>query len=250
MKMKSFFTSVALGAMVLSRTTSLSAETKVFTQLDDGTFDHTETILGEIAYQGGHMERGLLTLAAPLDVSALRFEFPASCDATILEAGTVTEGVADVARNIGQNRFSINEGRGMRARSIFVSIDGPASAGCSVLVFKTSAQQNPVPGTEYAYTCLQNTAPGYVPATIYSQNWSVPFRMAPNETVFIRSNLLPGRTAPFTSISFDGDASPAIHFVNVAVAASIATSPNCDLLPMYNFAVSSDQWRLELLRQH
>ena len=42
------------------------------------------------------MERGTLNLTTPLSVNYLRFEIPASCNGTIFEAGTITEGVADV----------------------------------------------------------------------------------------------------------------------------------------------------------
>lgn len=252
MKITSYVASAAIAAMVLAGATPANANTKVFTQLEDGTLAAAETYLGSIAYQGGLMERGTLTLTTALSISYLRFEIPATCDATIFEAGTITEGVADIARGLGRNRFVVNEGRGMRTRTVFASVNGVASAGCAILVFQsdgTPPPPQPTP-TEYAYTCLTNTTPYRVQASALAQNWNVPFSVSINETVMVRSNLLVGGRAPFVSIAFDGDASSGNHSVNVAVESGITTAPACDLLPLYNFTLSSDARRLELLRQH
>ncbi len=252
MKIKTYIASSAMAAMALSGATAASAGTKVFTQLEDGTLAPAETYLGSIAYHGGLMERGTLNLTTPLSVNYLRFEIPASCNGTIFEAGTITEGVADVAKVLGHNRFAVNEGRGMRTRSIFASVNGTASAGCAILVFQTDDTTTPPPSppSNYAYTCLSNATPYRVMASVLSQNWNVPFTTETNETVLLRSNLLYGGRAPFVTIAFDGDAGLGNHAVNVAVESGVTNAPQCDLLPFYNFTISDDGRRLELLRNH
>lgn len=251
MKITSILASVVLSSIGLIGATSARAETSVLIQSEDGTFNFAETNLGTIAYHGGLMERGLLTLTAPIDVRYLRFEMPSTCDGAIFEAGTITEGVADIAHGVGRNRFVVNEGRGMRTRTIFVSINGVASAGCAVSVFRTDDTTTPpTPSDQFAYTCLANSLSGSLSVAAVTDSARVPFVIHSNETLMVRSNLTAARTAPFVTISYDGDASSSNHQVNVAVDSAITNVPSCDLMPLYRFVLSADQLRVELSRQH
>lgn len=249
-KIASSFAVAAMAAIVSTGATSVSAGTQVFTQLEDGTLAPAETYLGAIAYHGGLMERATLNLTTAINIKYLRFEIPASCDATIFEAGTITEGVADIAEDIGRKRFVVNQGRGMRTRSVFASVNGIPSAGCDIAVFQTDNTTSPPPPTGYAYTCISNSTPNRIMASVLSENWQEPFSVTVNETMLVRSNLTTSGRAPFVSIAYDGDAGSGNHGVNVAVESGITATPSCDLLPLYNFSVSSDARRIELLRKH
>jgi hypothetical protein len=227
----------------------LRAESSVINSFEPTQAAPGETYLGAIPYHGGLMERGLLTLTAPQDLKFLRFEAPTSCDTSIFEAGTVTEGIADLAQSVGQNKFSVDGGRGVRARSVFVSINGAPSAGCAVLVFKLDTLPS-TPERDYAFTCLKNMAPNPVPGNVLSGNWSVPFTIAANEVSLIRSDLLPDGAAPFVSLAFDADATLGYYPVTMPIRSAIMTTPDCAVAPLYQFVLSADLRRLELVRQH
>lgn len=96
-----------------------------------------EELLGVISYEGGFASRLPVTVEPSALVKSFRVEIPAFCSGTtILEAGTISEGIFDRA---GSDReagtYSVNGGAGLRVSAIALSLNGPTGVGCTIPVY-------------------------------------------------------------------------------------------------------------------
>ena len=110
MKLFSIITSATLAGTLFLGAMNANAETTLLPT--------SETYIGSIAYTGGLLERGKLDLGTAQELKYIRIDVPSFCVGDVFEAGTITEGVEDVATALGQNTFAVNEGRGFRAKSV------------------------------------------------------------------------------------------------------------------------------------
>lgn len=98
-----------------------------------------EHLLGAIAYAGGFQTKVEMKLQQPEIVRRFRLAIPSYCEGVdILEAGTVSEGVQDVADAVGTPNggvFSVNKGAGQRISAVFASLNGPTGKTCQIPVF-------------------------------------------------------------------------------------------------------------------
>ncbi len=96
-----------------------------------------ETIAGAIDYKGGFAKLELQVTLKDI-VRSVRVGIPKFCkDVEILELGTITEGVYDEAElaNEAARIFSINKGAGLRISGVRLTLNGPATAECSIPLF-------------------------------------------------------------------------------------------------------------------
>jgi len=244
MKLISLITSaVAAGTLFLGALTA-SAETTLLPT--------NETYIGSIAYTGGLLERGNLDLGTAQDIKYLRIDVPSFCVGEVFQAGTITEGVEDVATALGQNVFSVNEGRGFRAKGVFISVNGPASAGCNILVFKSDRAQTPPtpppPGTAKAYSCVTNGTGLQAAGNFVNNGWAVQFTLQPGQMMMLQGDLGPGGVLPNLAITFDADATLGYYPVTVPVASAVQDRGDCARAPLYQFVLDAYQRRLSLVR--
>jgi hypothetical protein len=216
----------------------------------------TETYLGAVSYPGGLMERAGLRLNAVTDLRYLRVEVPSFCSGQVFEVGYVSNGTYLTAERVRDNTFAINGGRGMLADGVYLSINGPQSSGCSVLVFKVDAvaptppAPTPTPVQEYAYTCLTNAAVAAIPTNVTTPGGTTQGVVYPGQTVIISQPVLPGRLIPNMSFSFDADASMGYFPVSIAVTSTILPIGNCQYAPLYQYVEDPVMRRLNLVRLH
>ena len=98
---------------------------------------HTDRFIGVLHYNGGFVERLPLDLA-PVFVRQFRVDIPSFCQGVeILEAGTRTEGVFDLASATDDlaHTYHVNGGSGARISQIAVSFNGPPNQSCDVPVY-------------------------------------------------------------------------------------------------------------------
>jgi hypothetical protein len=245
MKLISMITSaLATGTLLLGAMTA-NAETTLLPT--------SETYIGSITYTGGLMERGKLDLGTAQEIKYLRIDVPSFCVGEVFEAGTITEGVEDLATALGQNTFSVNEGRGFRAKGVFISVNGPASPGCNILVFKSDRPQTPPPpppppGGGKAYSCVTNGT-GYQAAGNFVNNgWAVPFTLQPGQMMMLQADLQLGGALPNLSLTFDADATIGYYPVSVPVASVAQARGDCSRAPLYQFVLDVYQRRFNLIR--
>ena len=211
-----------------------------------------ETYLGAVSYPGGLMERAGLRLSAPSEIKYLRVDVPSYCTGQVFEVGLVTNGTYLTAENLGGNLFSVNSGRGLYVDGVYLSINGPQSAGCSVLVFKVESNPTPIPPPaptqEFAYVCLTNGARAAIPTNVSTPSGTTQGVVYPGQTVIISQPVLPGRVIPNLSVSFDADASLGYLPMSVYVASTIMPVGNCQYAPLYQYVEDVAMRRLNLVR--
>lgn len=210
-----------------------------------------ETYIGSIAYRGGLMERGELRLNQAQELKYLRFDIPSFCKGEIFEAGTITEGVADVAEELKTNYFSVNGGRGMRAGKVFVSVNGPQSEGCNILVFKLAKAPGhdplPPPTNQKAYTCVTNQSIYSIAGQIQTPGSTQSFSLVPNQTIIINR---PGNMTDPVSLVFDQDLTNGYQAVSVRVEGKIQARGDCSQAPSYSFLEDQLNRKLIVVRNH
>lgn len=216
-----------------------------------------ETYLGAISYTGGLMERAGLRLNNVTELRYLRVEAPSFCSAQVFEVGFVSSGVYMIAERVRDNTFAINGGRGLPADGVYLSINGPQSGGCSVLVFKVDSTTTPptpapapVPVQEYAYACLTNAARAAIPTNVTTPGGTTQGVVYPGQTVIISQPVLAGRVVPTMTLSFDADSSLGYAPVNVQVLSSILSVGHCQYAPLYQYVEDTVLRRLTLVRLH
>ena len=216
-----------------------------------------ETYLGAVSYPGGLMERAGLRLSTIQDLRYLRVEIPSFCSGQVFEVGFVSNGNYLTAEKVRDNVYAINGGRGMLSDGIYLSINGPQSSGCSVLVFKvenTAPAPTPVPPPapvqEYAYACVTNAARGAVPTNVVTQSGTTQGVVYPGQTVIVSNPVLPGRLIPAMSFSFDADASLGYLPVSVGIESAILPVGDCRYAPLYQYVEDALMRRLSLVRLH
>ena len=216
----------------------------------------SETYLGAVSYPGGLMERAGLRLNTVTDLRYLRVEVPSFCSGQVFEVGYVSNGAYLTAERVRDNTFAVNGGRGMLSDGVYLSINGPQSNGCSVLIFKVDAvtptppAPTPAPTQEYAYTCLTNAAAAAIPTNVTTPGGTTQGVIYPGQTVIISQPVLPGRVIPSMSLSFDADASLGYLPVSVSVASTILTAGHCQYAPLYQYVEDPVLRRLNLVRLH
>ena len=254
MRLISLIASNLLAASIVFGATAVSAQTTMTAS--------QETYLGAVAYPGGLMERAGLRLSSIQDLKYLRIDMPSFCSGEVFEVGYVSNGQYLKAERVSNNVFSVNYGRGMLSDGVYLSINGPLSAGCSVLVFKLESSTpaptpapNPAPPPaptpqEYAYTCLTNAARGPIPTNVVTSGGTTQGVVYPGQTVIINSPVMPGRVIPALSLSYDADASLGYFPVTVPVVSTILPVGNCQYAPLYQYVEDPVMRRLNLVRLH
>jgi hypothetical protein len=201
-----------------------------------------ETYLGAIHYQGGLLERGTLTLSQAMELKYIRFEIPNFCKPEIFEAGTVTEGIADLAQATDTpNLFAVNGGRGLRARSIFLSLNGPDNSSCHILVFSKSTTTEPAPepnpgdGSRSAksITCIVNDLNVPFIGRLITDGTPSDFSSPARTTSALITTLRADRTSPTVQFAFDADLSPGYIPQTVTLVSLIQEQPDCRTAPVY-----------------
>lgn len=247
MKLFSIITSATLAGTLFLGAMNANAETTLLPT--------SETYIGSIAYTGGLLERGKLDLGTAQELKYIRIDVPSFCVGDVFEAGTITEGVEDVATALGQNTFAVNEGRGFRAKSVFISVNGPTSPGCNILVFKSDRAQTPpaptptpAPGPGKAYSCVTNGTGYQVTANFVNSGWSVPFNLQPGQMMMLQADLLAGPALPNLAITFDADATMGYYPVSAPIASAIQSRGDCSMAPLYQFVLDTYQRRFNLVR--
>jgi hypothetical protein len=101
-----------------------------------------EELIGVVNYNGGFARQVPVVQSgrAPLSglVTGFRIAIPDFCKQTeILEAGTVSEGQFDAAQPVDtpSGAFIVNNGFGLRASDILVTLNGPFDTQCAVPVY-------------------------------------------------------------------------------------------------------------------
>lgn len=223
-----------------------------FAQAETTISSTNETYLRAVSYPGGLMERAGLRLAAPSEIRYLRVDVPSYCTGQVFEVGLVTNGTYLTAESLGGNLFSVNSGRGLYVDGVYLSINGPQSAGCSVLVFKVESNPTPIPPPaptqEFAYVCLTNGARAAIPTNVSTPSGTTQGIVYPGQTVIISQPVLPGRVIPNLTLSFDADASLGYLPMSVYVASTIMPVGNCQYAPLYQYVEDVGMRRLNLVR--
>jgi hypothetical protein len=111
-----------------------------------GGTDGNYVLAGVIHYAGGFQSH--LSLAAtPTDlITHFWARVPTFCQgADVLEGGTTTEGVYDVAQETDATRhiFEVNGGAGTRISSIELSLNGPSTLTCDIPIYTEAKQPQP-----------------------------------------------------------------------------------------------------------
>jgi hypothetical protein len=139
MTLRSDLLRLALAALSVSATAQAADAPQPLTAARGADASEAEsTLLGVIAYDGSFAYRARLDLAAPVDLAAFHVALPSFCgNVEILEAGTITEGIEDLAAlsRSGTNDFLVNDGHGQRVSAVFVTLNGPADARCTIPIF-------------------------------------------------------------------------------------------------------------------
>jgi hypothetical protein len=198
----------------------------------------SELYLGSIRYDGGLLERGTLTLGSPVDARFIRLEVPSFCQAEVFEAGTVTEGIPDLATPTGTpGIYAVAQGRGMRVRSIFASINGPDQAACHILVFARSDANQParpdLPPADEAKSvvCIINELAIPLNIQTLTDNFPTQFALAPRSTKLLSSPLRADRTAPTIVLTYDMDLSFAYQPAAATLATAVQSQESCVTAP-------------------
>jgi hypothetical protein len=222
------------------------------------TLSANEHYLGAIPYQGGLLERGRLELSDVAVLKYLRFEVPSHCKADIFEAGTTTEGVDDLAeRTRTAHVFSVNEGRGIRARSVFLSLNGAEAQNCHVLVFSRQVldlpppPSDPSPPNASAITCIENSLsfPIITQLHVGTDNRQVSqVLFQPQRTSILNHAVGSEGGLPSISMVFDRDLSTNTVIANYALAATRSPYLDCAFAPRYRFVSIFGTSLIELVR--
>jgi hypothetical protein len=204
------------------------------------TVSQDETYIGAIRYEGGLVERAVLTLESAMDLRFVRFEVPNFCQADIFAAGTITEGVADHASATGvPGVYAVADGRGARVRSIFASLNGPDTSKCHVLVYARSSASLPsrpeLPPTQpyKAVTCIINELSIPFVGRILTDNIPTDLSIAPRMTTILVTTPRPDRSVPFVQLSYDMDMSLLYTPASAPLASQLQAQPGCLTAPTY-----------------
>ena len=202
----------------------------------------SESYLGSIEYHGGLLERGRLELSTAAFIKYLRFEIPSHCKADIFEAGTTTEGTDDLAeRTRTSGVFAINEGRGIRARGIFLSLNGANEQNCHVLIFGRDQLDNPTQPTDptapsgHAITCFENQLNFPVVAQLNNNGHISEVLFQARRTSILAQPLRGDAPLPLRTIEFDRDISANSLFANYSLLSTHAQNVDCATAPRYRF---------------
>ncbi len=97
-----------------------------------------EILLGALTHNGGFAKDVTLALDAPKMLTHIRFEVPEYCrNLQVLEAATVTEGIADKAKLVSKDKlvFAVHNGDGARISKVTAALNSIAGQSCSIPVY-------------------------------------------------------------------------------------------------------------------
>lgn len=249
---------LASALMLANLPFAYGAETKVLVASAENTTS-SETYLGAIHYQGGLLERGMLHLQQPAELQYIRFEIPNFCQPQIFEAGTVTEGVADLAdATETSNVFAVNGGRGIRARSVFLSLNGPDNSSCHILVYSRTAAPTPAPEptpgdgheTFRAVSCIVNELNVPMIGQISTDGVVTPFSAPAFTTSTLVTTLRADRSVPHVRFSFDSDLSAGYRAIYTPLVSNVQTTLNCGTAPTYALRLRPYTSIVDFVRVH
>ena len=218
----------------------------------------SETYIGSLNFQGGVLSRGEMTLPQATELKSLRFEIPGFCQARILQVGTVTEGISDLAqRTSDPSVFLVNGGLGSRVRSVFASLEGPQNVNCHVLVYGSANSSSPIPqpppndrpDSSRAVTCITNPRSTSFEGNVWTDGvlqstFSIP---AGRTTMFV-TTLRPDRSTPVVRIDYDADPTPGYYVVQTFLTSGIQSYPDCRSATNYVVRQRPGSWNLEVVR--
>lgn len=182
-----------------------------------------DQLLGALAYTGGFQMRVKLDLAAPQKVARFRLVIPAFCvGVEILESGTVSEGVEDIAPAVrgSKDTFVVNGGAGQRISAVFATFNGPASSQCQIPVLTADADDPTDPGDPsnciVAFSATQTLTTNGWPVPVWPEfnvqnfltraQWSLPGHISlPSDHDFLISNTF-GSCYSYLRIKYDSAA--------------------------------------------
>lgn len=183
----------------------------------DSSAETTSSVLATLRYEGGFVNRVHIELQAPAEVKKFKVQIPSFCgDVEILEAGTVTEGVEDLAEATdAEGVFAVNGGDGMRIGQIFLTLNGPDAASCTIPVLDVSDDDDNGPGPARCNVTINGTSyladnsfpmtAGWTPATvrrfIAGSAWSAPLSVDGLQP--IRLNQPGGACHSYATIKYD-----------------------------------------------
>lgn len=203
--MKLHALTVALGLLLALPTASHAAEPLAPLEA---------SILGTVDYNGGYLPRARVTLNAPMELKRFRVAIPGFCGETeILEAGTVTEGIEDVAAPLrGEGEFEVNGGAGLRVSAVWVTFNGPLDASCVVPIMEGATGGDPsgrcdveIRGTTMLADTSYPMQAGWGAATVgrflQSRAWSTELVVDGAQPIRIRQPA--GACHAFVTLSYD-----------------------------------------------
>ncbi len=123
--------------------TNLTCTWKVYAEngpVDPPVGGQEEILLGALIHNGGFAKEVVLPLQAPKFVTHIRFAVPEFCrNLQILEAATVTEGIADKAKLVSKEKliFAVNKGEGARISKVTAALNGMPNQPCTIPVYAT-----------------------------------------------------------------------------------------------------------------
>jgi hypothetical protein len=249
--MRFLFIFAAVAAFCLS--SRVNAETQLESKIIAINLND-EAYLGAISYSGGLMERGRLNLANVEDIRYLRIEIPTHCHADVFEVGTTTEGIDDLAESTRvAGVFAVNQGRGNHVRGIFISLNGPQSQECSVLVFRRnsldSTPSNPGGSPLQTLVCIENPFSSPIAAQINVSGKINNVVLAPLSLAAIQHPVRTNAPSPSLTIKFDRDLTPNVFWTYYSLVVGNSRSNNCMNNPVYRF-VNPRPYLLDLTRVH
>lgn len=216
--------------------------------------DQNELYLGSVRFSGGILSRGSLDLQRPTDMKSLRFEAPDFCQTRVLEAGTVSaEGTYFAQRTSNPSVFLVNSGRGLRARSIFVSLEGPQNIDCYVLVYANPITSAPLPppnnGEARAVTCVTNQLPVSFTGNIVTDgSYQGDFSIPSGRTTMFVSRVRSDGSSPLVRIGYDSDLTSGYSAAQTTLSSTLQITPDCRYAPKYTVRHYNSDY-LEVVRQ-
>lgn len=218
----------------------------------------SSSVLATLRYDGGFINRQHIELQAPVELKKFKVQIPSFCgDVEILEAGTVTEGIEDVAEATdAEGVFVVNGGDGMRVGQIFLTLNGPDAASCTIPVLDVSDDGDTngparcdvdVAGTNYLADNSFPMTAGWTPATvrrfIAGSGWSAPLRVDGLQP--IRLNQTAGTCHSYATIKYDRRACDGNIVADSRQAVLVGESAAGDQVTrLFAFLSNTSHWNL------
>ncbi len=223
----------------------------------EATAESASSVLATLRYEGGFVNRQHIALQTPAEVKKFKVQIPSFCgDVEILEAGTVTEGVEDLAEATDADGvFAVNGGDGMRIGQIFLTLNGPDAASCTIPVLDVSDDDTDGParcdvqiaGTNYLADASYPMTAGWTPATtrrfVASSGWSAPLSVDGLQP--IRLNQPMGACHSYATVRYDRRACDGNIVGDARQAVLVGESASGDQVTrLFAFLSDTNRWNL------